>query len=114
MESLRLLQSKIDEAQRKKNLLVARASAPRLRKDTIHHFERFWQYQRIRSLRSHGAKVDELEPKPLRPLNWKTSHEIPAWEAQFKELESSPSSADALLAELKSENAYRRLRRKRW
>jgi phage shock protein A len=101
-ESLRELQSKIDEAQRKKNLLIARAKraeAQQKIQDTIStvsgNRSAFDAFDRM------AAKVDDMEAmadasKELDDLNKDTN-----LERKFKELESSDSSADALLLELK-------------
>jgi phage shock protein A len=101
-ESLRELQSKIDEAQRKKNLLIARAKraeAQQKIQDTISSVSgnrsAFDAFDRM------AAKVDDMEAmadasKELDDLNKDTN-----LERKFAELEKSDSSADALLLELK-------------
>jgi phage shock protein A len=101
-ESLRELQSKIDEAQRKKNLLIARAKraeAQQKIQDTISSVSgnrsAFEAFDRM------AAKVDDMEAmadasKELDDLNKDTN-----LERKFAELEKSDSSADALLLELK-------------
>jgi len=101
-ESLRELQNKIEEAQRKKNLLIARAKraeAQQKIQDTIStvsgNRSAFEAFDRM------AAKVDQMEAmadasKELEDLSNSTN-----LEKQFKELEKSDASADALLLELK-------------
>ncbi|MCL2272795.1 MAG: PspA/IM30 family protein [Treponema sp.] len=101
-ESLRELQNKIDEAQRKKNLLIARAKraeAQQKIQDTISSVSgnqsAFEAFDRM------SAKVDEMEAmadasKELQDLSNDSN-----LERKFKELEKSDTSADLLLLELK-------------
>jgi len=101
-ESLRELQNKIEEAQRKKNLLVARAKraeAQQKIQDTISSVSgnrsAFDAFDRM------AAKVDEMEAmadatKELQDLSNDSN-----LERKFKELEKSDTTADALLLELK-------------
>jgi len=101
-ESLRELQNKIEEAQRKKNLLIARAKraeAQQKIQDTIStvsgNRSAFDAFDRM------AAKVDEMEAmadasKELQDLSNNAN-----LERKFKELEKSDSTADALLLELK-------------
>jgi len=101
-ESLKELQSKIEEAQRKKNLLIARAKnaeAQQKIQDTMSSVSgnrsAFDAFDRM------AEKVDEMEAmadasKELQELSNDTN-----LERKFKELEKSDSSADMLLLELK-------------
>jgi len=101
-ESLRELQNKIEEAQRKKNLLIARAKraeAQQKIQDTISSVSgnrsAFDAFDRM------AAKVDEMEAmadasKELHEFTNDTN-----LERKFKELEKSDSSADMMLLELK-------------
>ena len=101
-ESLKELQNKIDEAQRKKNLLIARAKraeAQQKIQDTISSVSgnrsAFDAFDRM------AAKVDEMEAmadasKELEDLSNDTD-----LERKFKQLEKSDVAADALLLELK-------------
>jgi len=101
-ESLRELQSKIEEAQRKKNLLIARAKraeAQQKIQNTISSVSgnrsAFDAFDRM------AAKVDQMEAeadaaKELDDLSKNTS-----LDRRFAELEKSDSSADMLLLELK-------------
>ncbi|MCL2264710.1 MAG: PspA/IM30 family protein [Treponema sp.] len=101
-ESLRELQQKIEEAQRKKNLLIARAKraeAQQKIQDTISSVSgnrsAFDAFDRM------SAKVDEMEAmadasKELQDLSNDSN-----LERKFKELEKSDASADIMLLELK-------------
>ena len=101
-ESLRELQNKIEEAQRKKNLLIARAKraeAQQKIQDTISSVSgnrsAFDAFDRM------AAKVDDMEAmadasKELQELSDDTN-----LEKKFKALEKSDSSADIMLLELK-------------
>jgi phage shock protein A len=101
-ESLRELQNKIEEAQRKKNLLIARAKraeAQQKIQNTISSVSgnrsAFDAFDRM------AAKVDQMEAmadasKELDDLSRNTS-----LDRRFAELEKSDSSADIMLLELK-------------
>ena len=101
-ESLRELQNKIEEAQRKKNLLIARAKraeAQQKIQDTISSVSgnrsAFDAFDRM------AAKVDEMEAMAdaSKELHDFTSNNN--LEKRFKELEKSDASADVMLLELK-------------
>lgn len=101
-ESLRDLQNKIEEAQRKKNLLIARAKraeAQQKIQDTISSVSgnksAFEAFDRM------ARKVDQIEAqadaaRELADLSLNSS-----LEKRFAELEKSDASADILLADLK-------------
>jgi len=101
-DSLRELQTKIDEAQRKKNLLIARAKraeAQQKIQDTISSVSgnrsSFDAFDRM------AQKVDQMEAqadaaKELEDLSNNTS-----LDKRFAELEKSDTSADLLLEDLK-------------
>ncbi|MCL2214607.1 MAG: PspA/IM30 family protein [Treponema sp.] len=101
-ESLKELQNKIEEAQRKKNLLIARAKraeAQQKIQDTIStvsgNRSAFEAFDRM------ATKVDEMEAmadasKELQDLSNDSN-----LERKFKELERSDSTADMMLLELK-------------
>jgi phage shock protein A len=101
-ESLRDLQNRIEEAQRKKNLLVARAKraeAQQKIQSTISSvsgnrsaFDAFDRMsQRVDQLEAEADATQELE-------DFSSNNNL---EKKFKELEKSDSSADLLLADLK-------------
>ena len=101
-ESLRELQNKIEEAQRKKNLLIARAKraeAQQKIQSTISNLagnsSAFDAFDRM------AAKVDQLEAEAdaLKELEGFSSNS--KLEKRFAELEKSDNSADLLLLELK-------------
>jgi phage shock protein A len=101
--SLRELQAKIEDAQRKKNLLIARAKraeAEQMIQDTMSGMDgnkdSFDTFNRM------SQKVDELEAraeasKELSGFNADTN-----LEKKFAELEKTDASADKLLADLKA------------
>lgn len=101
-ESLRALQSKIDEAGRKKNILVARAKRAEAQ-DRIN--------QTMSSLNGNKSafdtfdrmakKVDELEARTEAHKELEDMSTGASLEKQFAALESSDSSADLLLEDLK-------------
>jgi phage shock protein A len=102
-ESLRELQNKIEEAQRKKNLLVARA-------------KRAEAQQKIQTTMSSVAgnrtafdafdrmaqKVDQLEAEADAAQELEEVSSGASLEKRFAELEKSDSSADLMLLELKA------------
>jgi len=101
-ESLRELQNKIEEAQRKKNLLIARAKraeAQQKIQNTISSvsgnrsaFDAFDRMaQKVEQMEAQADAARELE-------DFTTSASL---EKRFKELEKSDSSADLLLEDLK-------------
>jgi len=101
-ESLRELQKKIEEAQRKKNLLIARAKraeAQQKIQDTIStvsgNRSAFEAFDRM------AQKVDEMEAMADASKELEDLSKGANLEKQFAELEKSDSSADALLLELK-------------
>ncbi|MCL2196256.1 MAG: PspA/IM30 family protein [Treponema sp.] len=101
-ESLRELQTKIEEAQRRKNLLIARAKraeAQQKIQDTIStvsgNTSAFEAFDRM------AAKVDEMEAMADASKELQDMSNDANLERKFKELEKSDSSADALLLELK-------------
>jgi len=101
-ESLKELQSKIEEAQRKKNLLIARAKraeAQQKIQDTIStvsgNRSAFDAFDRM------AAKVDEMEAMADASKELQDFTNGSNLERKFKELEKSDASADMMLLELK-------------
>jgi phage shock protein A len=101
-DQLKGLQNKIDEAQRKKNILIARAK----RAETTKKIQ-----ETMGSLSNNSAfdvfdrmsnKVDKIEAEADALAELSDMSEDATLEDQFKELESSGSSADLLLEELKA------------
>ena len=101
-ESLRELQNKIEEAQRKKNLLIARAKraeAQQKIQDTISSVSgnrsAFDAFDRM------AAKVDQLEAQADAAKELEDLSANASLEKRFAELEKSDASTDILLLELK-------------
>jgi len=101
-ESLRELQNKIEEAQRKKNLLIARAKraeAQQKIQDTIStvsgNRSAFEAFDRM------AQKVDQMEAMADASKELDNLSKSASLEKQFAELEKSDSSADTMLLELK-------------
>jgi phage shock protein A len=101
-ESLRELQNKIEEAQRKKNLLIARAKraeAQQKIQNTISSVSgnrsAFDAFDRM------SAKVDEMEAQADAAKELEDLSADASLEKRFKELEEANSPADLMLEELK-------------
>jgi phage shock protein A len=101
-ESLRELQNKIEEAQRKKNLLIARAKrveAQQKIQNTISTMSgnrsAFEAFDRM------AAKVDQMEAMADASKELAELSKDASLEKRFAELEKSDTAADALLLEFK-------------
>jgi phage shock protein A len=101
--SLRELQSKIEDAQRKKNLLIARAKraeAEQKIQDTMSGMDgnraSFDTFDRM------SQKVDELEARAEASKELSSFSADSSLEKKFAELEKTDSNADQLLAGLKA------------
>ena len=101
-ESLRELQNKIEEAQRKKNLLIARAKraeAQQKIQNTISSVSvnrsAFDAFDRM------AQKVDQMEAQADAVKELEDFSGAAVLEKRFAELEKSDSSADLLLEDLK-------------
>jgi phage shock protein A len=101
-DALRQLQAKIEEANRKKNLLIARAKRAEAQKTiqktmgTLAGGSSFDTFDRM------AAKVDQLEAEADAAKELGAISADQKLEDKFKELESSPESADQLLEDLKA------------
>jgi phage shock protein A len=101
-ESLRELQSKIDEAARKKNLLIARAKRAEAQQkiqstmSSVSNTSAFEAFDRM------ASKVDQIEAEAEASKELEDATSGADLNKQFKELEKSSSSADLLLDELKA------------
>ncbi|HVO38553.1 MAG TPA: PspA/IM30 family protein [Spirochaetia bacterium] len=101
-DALRQLSAKIDEASRKKNLLIARAKRAEAQKQiqqtmgSLNAGSSFDTFDRM------AQKVDQIEAEAdaMKELSSVTADQ--KLEDKFKELESSDSSADQLLEDLKA------------
>jgi phage shock protein A len=100
-ESLKLLQDKIDEASRKKNILIARAKRAETTKKinetmgSLNATDSFSVFDRM------SEKVDKLESEADAMAELQDLSTDKDLEKQFKQLESSGTNADLLLEELK-------------
>jgi phage shock protein A len=101
-ESLRELQNKIEEAQRKKNLLIARAKraeAQQKIQNTISSLDgnrsAFDAFDRM------AQKVDQMEAQAEASKELEDLSNNSSLERRFNELEKSDTSADLLLEDLK-------------
>jgi phage shock protein A len=101
-ESLRALQSKIEEASRKKNILVARAKRAEAQEkinktmsSIAGNKSAFDTFDRM------AKKIDELEARTEAQKELEDASSGATLEKQFAALESSPGAADTLLEDLK-------------
>jgi phage shock protein A len=101
-ESLRELQNKIEEAQRKKNLLIARAKRAEAQQkiqstmsSVAGNHSAFDAFDRME------AKVDQLEAEADASQELEDFSSNASLDKRFKELEHSDASADLMLMELK-------------
>lgn len=102
-ESLRQLQNKIDEASRKKNILIARAkraeAQEKIQKTLTSmsgNTSAFDTFDRM------SKKVDELEARAEASKELEDLSKDSSLEKQFAQLESSGASADLMLEQLKA------------
>jgi phage shock protein A len=101
-DALRQLSGKIDEASRKKNLLVARAKRAEAQKQIQQTMGSLTAGSSFDTFDRMAEKVDQIEAEAdaMKELSEVTADQ--KLEDKFKELESSDSSADKLLEDLKS------------
>ncbi len=101
-DALRQLQAKIEEAGRKKNLLVARAKRAEAQKQIQQTMGSLSANSSFDTFDRMAQKVDqvEAEAEALKELGEVTADQ--KLEDKFKELESSDASSDKLLEDLKS------------
>ena len=102
-QSLRQLQRKIEEAQRKKNLLVARAKRATAQKKIQQTLGGLSDTSAFEAFDRMAERVDkiEAEAEAYQELEDMSSHSQDL-ETQFAALESSGASADLLLEDLKN------------
>ena len=100
--ALRQLQQKIEEAQRKKNLLVARSKRAKAQKKIQETVSGLSDNSAFEVFDRMAAKVERLEAENEATLELSEieNNELDL-ERQFAELESSTASADLLLEDLK-------------
>jgi len=101
--SLRQLQQKIEEATRKKNLLVARAKRAEAQKQIQSTMGSMADTSAFEAFDRMSAKVDQIEAEAdaMGEIEDATKSPDQDLEKQFKELESSGASGDLLLEDLK-------------
>lgn len=101
-ESLKQLQSKIDEAGRKKNILIARAKRAETTKKIQQTMGNLSDNSAFAVFDRMSQKVDKIEAEADAMAELSDLSKDSDLDAQFKQLESSGTSADLLLEELKS------------
>ncbi len=101
-DALRQLQAKIEEASRKKNLLVARAKRAEAQKTIQQTMGSLSANSSFDTFDRMAQKVDqvEAEAEAMKELGEVTADQ--KLEDKFKELESSDQSSDKLLEDLKA------------
>ncbi len=100
-QSLRGLQQKIEEAQRKKNLLVARAKRAEAQKRIQSTVSSMGENSAFAAFDRMSAKVDQLEAETDAMGEVEDMSKKDDLESQFAQLESSESGGDALLEDLR-------------
>ncbi|MBN2533042.1 MAG: PspA/IM30 family protein [Spirochaetales bacterium] len=101
-DSLKMLQQKIEEAQRKKNILIARAKRAETTKKIQETMGNMKDNNAFAVFDRMSEKVDKLESEADALTELEDLSADSSLEAQFKELESSGTNADLLLEELKA------------
>jgi phage shock protein A len=99
--SLRDLQNKIDESQRKKNLLIARAKRAEAQQKIQSTMSSAGNRNAFDAFDRISAKVDQLEAQADAAKELDDFSADNDLEKKFKELEKSDDSADLMLLELK-------------
>jgi phage shock protein A len=101
-DALRQLQAKIEEANRKKNLLIARAKRAEAQKQIQQTMGSLSATSSFDTFDRMAQKVDqvEAEAEAMKELGTVTADQ--KLEDKFKELESSDATADKLLEDLKA------------
>ena len=100
-ESLRALQRKIEEAGRKKNILVARARRAEAQKKLQTTMGSMGDNSAFEAFDRMASKVDQLEAETEALVEIEGVDAEANLEAQFKQLEGGQASADKLLEDLK-------------
>lgn len=101
-DSLKALQNKIEEAQRKKNILIARAKRAETTKKIQETMGSISQNSAFDVFDRMANKVDKLEAEADALAELSDMSQDADLDAQFAQLESSGTSADLLLEELKA------------
>lgn len=101
-DALRQLSGKIEEASRKKNLLIARAKRAEAQKQIQQAMGSLTGGSSFDTFDRMAEKVDQIEAEADAMKELSSVTEDQKLEDKFKELESSDSSADKLLEDLKA------------
>jgi len=101
-DALRQLQAKIEEASRKKNLLVARAKRAEAQKQIQQTMGSLSATSSFDTFDRMAQKVDQVEAEAEAMKELGSVSADQKLEDKFKELESSDQSADKLLEDLKA------------
>lgn len=103
--ALRQLQQKIEEAQRKKNLLIARAKRAEAQKRMQQTMSSMVDTSAFEVFDRMSDKVEQIEAEVDAMREIEASSGDDSLERQFQALEASDSSADKLLEDLKAKMA---------
>jgi phage shock protein A len=103
--SLRQLQQKIEEAQRKKNLLIARAKRAEAQKRMQATMSSMADTSAFEVFDRMSEKVEQIEAEVDAMREIEASSSGDSLERQFQALEASDASADKLLEDLKTKMA---------
>ena len=103
--ALRQLQQKIEEAQRKKNLLIARAKRAEAQKRMQSTMSSMADTSAFEVFDRMSEKVEQIEAEVDAMREIEASGSGDSLERQFQALEASDSSADKLLEDLKAKMA---------
>ncbi|MEI8095256.1 MAG: PspA/IM30 family protein [Spirochaetales bacterium] len=101
-DSLRQLQSKIEEASRKKNILIARAKRAEAQKKISETMGSMSNNSAFDAFDRMANKVDQMEAEASAAVELEDLSGNASLEKQFKELESGPKGAEMLLEDLKA------------
>lgn len=99
--ALRGLQSKIEEAQRKKNLLVARAKRAEAQKRINETIGGMNDTSAFEAFEQMSQRMDQLEAENDAMLEIEESAGTSSLEEQFAQLEAGSTNTDAMLEDLK-------------
>lgn len=100
--ALRQLQEKIEEAGRKKNLLVARAKRAEAQKQISETMSNMSTNSAFAAFDRMSQKVDQIEAEASASVELEDLDGSQSLEKQFKDLEKSGAGADVLLEQLKA------------
>ena len=101
-DALRQLQAKIEEASRKKNLLIARAKRAEAQKQIQQTMGSLSGTSSFDTFDRMAQKVDQVEAEAEAYKELGTGSAEQKLEDKFKELESSDTGTDKLLEDLKA------------